>query len=579
MRIALLGLFLVIPGWAMERAQGFCERGGSTVIAPSQPGGVPQNRKYQQSYPACSVTVYLTGTMTKATIFSTNTSTPLANPFTASLYGLWYFYAANGRYDVTISGGGLATPFTFGDILLSDGGGGGGGGTVTSVSGTSGEITVVNGTTTPVVSIADAFDISSHTSTAPIKKGTTLPATCSVGQFYDKTDASAGQNLYTCTATNTWTVIGAGGSTPTPPGGSNTQCQYNNAGAFAGITGCFSSDGITVQLVAPILGTPASVTLTNALGLPLSTGVTGILGVVNGGTSFASYTKGDTICPSASTTLTKLAVGTNGQVLTADSAQTCGIKWATPSSGGGGSVFTGSTSLNPSFSATPTFSLADVSVKSPVRFEPGALTANVTAVTFTNKSPGAKFSIAWLQDGTGGRTVAYGGSVTGTPACTVTSTANIETTQFFEVGADGSTVNGTGCVDTSLNSTFPGSSSGVTTLHAAATASGDLTLPAATATLTYTLCSGSVALGTSAISSGAAATTVTQSCTGLATTDTIELSFNGSPLGVTGYVPSASGGLFVYSWPSSDTINISAVNNTAGSITPGAITLNYRVVR
>ncbi len=116
------------------------------------------------------------------------------------------------------------------------------------------------------------------------------------------------------------------------------------------------------------------------------------------------------------------------------------------SGGGATSVFTGSTATNPAFSATPTFSLADVSVKSPVRVEPGALTANVTSVTFTNKTAGAKFSIAWTQDGTGGRTVSYGASATNT--CTVDPTLSATTTQEFEVGADGSTVNGTGCSST-----------------------------------------------------------------------------------------------------------------------------------
>ena len=130
--------------------------------------------------------------------------------------------------------------------------------------------------------------------------------------------------------------------------------------------------------------------------------------------------------------------------------------WTQQLSGGGAvSVFTGSTATAPAFSATPTFSLADISVKSPMRFEPGALTANVTAVTFTNPTAGAKFSIAWTQDATGGRTVIYGASVAGTAACTVDPTANATTTQFFEVGSNGTTVNGTGCKTTSSTYSSP----------------------------------------------------------------------------------------------------------------------------
>lgn len=113
------------------------------------------------------------------------------------------------------------------------------------------------------------------------------------------------------------------------------------------------------------------------------------------------------------------------------------------SGGSGGSAFTGSTAVTSSFSATPTFSLADVSVKSPTRFEPAAMSANVTSVTFSNKTAGAKFAVVWLQDATGGRTVAYGASASNT--CAPSATASKYTEQFFEVAADGSTVFGTGC--------------------------------------------------------------------------------------------------------------------------------------
>lgn len=73
-----------------------------------------------------------------------------------------------------------------------------------------------------------------------------------------------------CFAASAQTLIptggGSGGGTP---GGSDTQCQYNNAGAFGGITGC-TTNGTAVTFVAPVLGTPASGTLTNTTGFPVA---------------------------------------------------------------------------------------------------------------------------------------------------------------------------------------------------------------------------------------------------------------------------------------------------------------------
>src|SRR3954454_21836304 len=48
------------------------------------------------------------------------------------------------------------------------------------------------------------FDFSGANSTKPLKTGTALPAQCNMGEMFFKTDAPAGQNVYGCTAANTW---------------------------------------------------------------------------------------------------------------------------------------------------------------------------------------------------------------------------------------------------------------------------------------------------------------------------------------------------------------------------------------
>lgn len=91
---------------------------------------------------------------------------------------------------------------------------------------------------------------------------------------------------------------------------------------------------------------------------------------------------------------------------------------------------------------------------------------------------------------------------------------------------------------------------------------------------------GTVTLGTSAIASGAKTAPVTVSATGVATTDVVSCGFNGDPTAVTGYGVSATGAvLTIYPYPTANNINVIVGNNTSGSITPGALTLNCLVVR
>jgi len=105
--LSLLLLLISLSAFGRGQLQGWVEQGGQPALA-----SIVSTIKVQRSYPSSIVTVYLTGTTTLATIYSDNSGTPKANPFTATTLGSWSFYVDDGTYDIKFSGGGITTPFT-----------------------------------------------------------------------------------------------------------------------------------------------------------------------------------------------------------------------------------------------------------------------------------------------------------------------------------------------------------------------------------------------------------------------------------------------------------------------------------
>lgn len=151
--LAFLSLLMALPAVAQQSAfNGTCLQGG----VPAVTSGAKSSNYLNGIIPHCSVTVYLTGTLTKATI-TTDGSTPLSNPFFATTLGSaapgqWLFYAADGvGYDVVMSGGippnTYVTPVTLTDVKNGGGGGSGGGCSTGGIPTTNGSVTGDNSST------------------------------------------------------------------------------------------------------------------------------------------------------------------------------------------------------------------------------------------------------------------------------------------------------------------------------------------------------------------------------------------------------------------------------------------------
>jgi len=146
--------------------------------------------------------------------------------------------------------------------------------------------------------------------------------TISAGSF----DTNAKLNVAGKTYTVTWLTPTVNRAYALPDAGADAYFALTGQTITHAAGGVIYDDG--AKMMCTTAGGSGQPLLSSGSGAPAF----GNLSAANGGTGQTTYTKGDLLVTPGGTTINKLAVAADGQVLTADAASTNGVKWAAVSS-------------------------------------------------------------------------------------------------------------------------------------------------------------------------------------------------------------------------------------------------------